>query len=50
MDNRVEFLDSLVGSIPEHLAIIDGSGVIRYVNQSWINFGVANDCTISPVS
>ena len=50
MDNRVEFLDSLVGSIPEHLAIIDGAGVIHYVNQSWINFGVANDCTISPVS
>lgn len=50
IDTRVEFLDSLINSTAEHLAIVDGSSVIRYVNQSWANFGVANDCAISPAS
>jgi PAS domain S-box-containing protein len=48
MDNRLELLDSVINSVTEHLAIIDGAGVIRYVNQTWVAFGVSNGCVIRP--
>ena len=48
MNSRVELLDAALNSLTEHLAIIDESGVICYVNQAWIDFGVANECRTSP--
>ena len=48
MDDRLELLDSVINSVTEHLAIIDASGVIRYVNQTWVDFGISNGCVIRP--
>lgn len=48
MDDRLELLDSVINSVTEHLAIIDASGAIRYVNQAWVDFGVSNGCVIRP--
>ena len=48
MDDRLELLDSVINSITEHLAIVDASGVISYVNQTWVDFGTSNGCLIRP--
>ena len=39
-------LAAVLDSLEEQIAVIERSGVIRYVNQSWIQFGVSNG--ISP--
>lgn len=46
MEERAEFLESVLDAITEHLAVIDSSGRIVYVNKSWIRFGQDNACVI----
>ncbi len=36
------FLNLLLNSLSEQIAVINQDGVIIYVNQSWINYGVMN--------
>ena len=48
MDNRLELLDAVINSVAEHLAIIDAAGIICYVNQTWVDFGTSNACSIKP--
>jgi diguanylate cyclase (GGDEF)-like protein/PAS domain S-box-containing protein len=47
MDGSQEFLKSVLDSITEHIAVIDESGVIHYVNEGWSCFGNSNACVIS---
>lgn len=42
MERIDEFFRLIVDSIPQHIVVIDESGVIRYVNKTWIDFGVKN--------
>lgn len=43
-----ELLDAALNCLSDHIAIIDEAGVICYVNQAWIDFGVANECLTPP--
>ena len=38
-----DFFESVLNSLLEQIAIIDGSGRIVFVNQSWKDFGAEND-------
>ncbi|MGX9418177.1 diguanylate cyclase [Vibrio sp. RC27] len=40
--NATYFFESVLNSLPEQLAVIDGEGRIVFVNQSWINFSSLN--------
>lgn len=42
MKSDAQFLTALLNCLPEQIAVMDVTGVILYVNQSWINFGVKN--------
>lgn len=42
VENR--FLDKILNSVTEHIAVIDARGVICYVNKSWVIFGESNQC------
>ncbi|AEF55054.1 sensor domain-containing diguanylate cyclase [Marinomonas posidonica] len=44
MEESAEFMHLVLNSIEEHIAVIDVSGVICFVNQSWLNFGDENQC------
>lgn len=46
MKNPHEGLNRVLDSITEHIAVIDDSGEIRYVNKSWLNFANDNACAI----
>jgi diguanylate cyclase (GGDEF)-like protein len=46
MGNPVDFFKAIVDSMVDHIAVIDESGTIRYVNAAWVNFGTNNACTI----
>jgi len=47
MQKAYEFLSLVLDSITEHIAVIDGTGDIKFVNKSWSTFGEQNDCLIS---
>lgn len=40
-----EFVTSILDSLTEHVAVIDGTGVITAVNAAWREFAVANGAT-----
>ena len=42
MSYGFQHLDSILDALPEQVVVIDGSGVIKYVNQSWETFGLNN--------
>lgn len=44
MEKSAEFMRLVLNSIEEHIAVIDVSGVICFVNQSWSNYGDQNQC------
>lgn len=44
MEKSAEFLRLVLNSIEEHIAVIDVSGVICFVNQSWSSYGDQNQC------
>jgi diguanylate cyclase (GGDEF)-like protein len=45
MERIDEFFRLIVDSIPHHIVVIDESGIIRYVNQSWTAFARENSCS-----
>lgn len=47
MQNSHEFLNLVLDSITEHIAVIDDQGEIQYVNSSWLTYGSQNECGIS---
>lgn len=42
MEDDSHFLVQVLNSISEHIAVIDDTGNIKYVNQRWSSFGVNN--------
>ncbi|MCE0495396.1 sensor domain-containing diguanylate cyclase [Vibrio salinus] len=50
MKNSVEFLAQVLDSVTDHIAVIDESGDIKFVNRAWQEFGYKNDCVISSSS
>lgn len=42
MIQKKGFLKAVVDSLPQQIAVLDGSGVIHFVNDSWIQFGIEN--------
>lgn len=46
MQNSYEFLKLVLGSITEHIVVINEHGDIQYTNKSWCDFGNENSCTI----
>ncbi|MCU7844452.1 MAG: diguanylate cyclase [Candidatus Thiodiazotropha sp. (ex Monitilora ramsayi)] len=42
MNISYEFLSSVVNTITEHVAVIDHRGMILFVNQRWVEFGIEN--------
>jgi diguanylate cyclase (GGDEF)-like protein len=42
LKNKSIFLDTLLNAMQEQIAVIDRLGIIRYVNKSYINFGIEN--------
>lgn len=44
MTSENRFLDNILNSVIEHIAVIDAQGVICYVNRSWKIFGERNQC------
>lgn len=47
MEDSYEFLSNILNTIPEHIAVIDDTGIIVFVNKSWTDFGRDNSCIIS---
>jgi diguanylate cyclase (GGDEF)-like protein/PAS domain S-box-containing protein len=47
MQKTTDFLNLVLDSITDHIAVIDKSGQIQFVNKSWANFGQENHCLIS---
>jgi diguanylate cyclase (GGDEF)-like protein len=45
LENTYEFLNSILDSVSENIAVIDGTGVIQYVNKKWMQFGDDNECS-----
>jgi diguanylate cyclase (GGDEF)-like protein len=43
MDSSIDFYKAIIDAITEHIVVIDQSGLIHYVNKSWIEFGIEND-------
>lgn len=46
MKKSFEFLNAVLDSITEHIAVINEDGIIVYVNRSWKNFARNNNCSI----
>ncbi len=46
MSHTYSFLEHVLDAITEHIVVIDATGLIQFVNQSWLNFGDDNACTI----
>jgi len=44
MDEKPDFLKSVLDTISEHIAVIDKQGNIVFVNKGWITFGKNNNC------
>lgn len=43
-----EFLKSTIDSLTEHIVVIDSTGLIRFINRAWADFGKANACLTPP--
>ncbi len=50
MKYSADFFRSVIDSVPDHMAIIDGQGRIEYVNASWVAFSCNNDGVKSSLS
>jgi PAS domain S-box-containing protein len=37
-----EFKNAIVNSVPSHIAVLDGNGVILLVNEPWVRFSIEN--------
>ena len=46
MSRNNSFHNSILDTITDHIAVLDKSGVIVYVNKSWIEFGLNNGLSI----
>ncbi|MDO6461954.1 sensor domain-containing diguanylate cyclase [Granulosicoccaceae sp. 1_MG-2023] len=46
MENSHGFLKQVLDSITEHIVVIDETGDIRFVNNSWSAFGKSNACVV----
>jgi diguanylate cyclase (GGDEF)-like protein len=44
MIDSYDFLKLTINSISEHIAVIDKSGLIRFINHAWQIFGQENSC------
>jgi diguanylate cyclase (GGDEF)-like protein/PAS domain S-box-containing protein len=42
MFDTFDFLNLVLDTITDHIAIIDDQGIIIYVNKSWVEFGLSN--------
>lgn len=42
-DLTVDFFESIINSLTEHIAVIDSQGSIKFVNSAWVDFGIANN-------
>ncbi len=42
-----EFFKSILDTITEHVVVINSNGDIIFANQSWINFGLNNNCLLN---
>lgn len=47
MYQTYQFLNTVLDSVTEHIAVIDTNGFIKYVNNSWKQFGVDNNCEVN---
>ena len=47
MYNTAVFYRTVLDSVTEHIVVIDRTGAIRFANAAWIDFGIANGCTVS---
>ncbi|WP_306150518.1 MULTISPECIES: PAS domain-containing protein [unclassified Roseibium] len=41
--DRLDFLQTVLDSLPEHIVVLDGDGHIRLVNEAWTNFARENE-------
>ncbi len=46
MENNQPFLKMVINAVSDSIAVIDSSGQIVFVNDSWMVFGRNNECTI----
>ena len=46
MIDSYEFLKLTIDAITEHIVVIDSTGLICFVNRSWISFGDENNCGV----
>ena len=44
MIDSYSFYKSILDTLKEHIAVIDQTGQIQYVNKQWLNFGNENNC------
>ncbi|MCV2360076.1 sensor domain-containing diguanylate cyclase [Paucibacter sp. TC2R-5] len=44
MINSYAFLLTTINSLSEHIVVIDRTGLIRFVNRAWTQFGQENSC------
>ena len=47
MENSHGFLSLVLDSITDHIAVIDETGTIMFVNKTWCEFGKSNLSAIS---
>ena len=47
MIDSYAFLKLTIDSISEHIVVIDHTGLIRFINRAWQNFGQENHCVIN---
>nr|WP_315484419.1 sensor domain-containing diguanylate cyclase [uncultured Undibacterium sp.] len=48
MINTHEFLSITINSLTEHIVVIDSTGLIRFINRSWLDFAHDNSCLTKP--
>lgn len=42
-------LQVLIDSLPEHIAVVDGGGIIQFVNSAWVSFARSNGADLLDV-
>lgn len=47
MDNLSVFLGKILDSMTAHIVVVDDSGEIQFVNNSWTQFGDQNGCNVT---
>ncbi|MDC0611010.1 sensor domain-containing diguanylate cyclase [Vibrio sp.] len=50
MENSNGFLKLVLDTMDEHVVVIDKHGAIKFINQSWHEFGEKNNCSFSRAS